>query len=502
LLPESNREKKIASAFNRNNPTTSEAGSDPDEFAAKYAIDRATTTARVWLGLTLQCAECHDHKFDPITAEDFYRMFAFFNQLPEIPLYDGVDCPPTMTVGTPEQEASLAKLEEQIATAKATGNGDVAALETQLKDLRAQVPKLRIMQELPQRRQTYILLRGDYRSPGKEVSPGIPAILGTLRPDQPPSRLVLAQWLVSGENPLTARVVVNRLWALCFGTGLVSTLDDFGSQGEWPTHPELLDWLATDFLESDWDIKALLRLIVTSSTYRQSSRLTPDLAQRDPGNQLLARASRHRLPAEMVRDNALAISGLLHEKFGGPSVYPYHPGGLWEEMAWADSPWKSWPQSRGQDLYRRGLYTFWKRSVLHPVLAMFDAPNRNLCEVNRSATNTPLQAFAVLNETSFVEAARALAARMISEGGDGLAARIDHGYLLAMTRTASSSEQQSLLDVYRQSHENFTQKPDEAAALLKVGEWQAPPDLNTLELAAWTTVAQVILAADETMTRE
>jgi hypothetical protein len=503
-LPEATREQRIASAFNRNNPTTSEAGSDPDEFAAKYAVDRATTTARVWFGLTMQCAECHDHKFDPITTEDFYRMFAFFNQVPEVPLYDGIDCPPTMTVATPEDEAAADKAEKELATAKEEKRSEteIAALQKRVDELRLKAPRLRIMQDVPERRPTYILVRGNYRNRGKEVSPGIPAALGKLPTDVPTSRLVLARWLVSEENPLTARVVVNRLWSLCFGVGLVATIDDFGSQGEWPSHPELLDWLATEFISRDWDIKTMLRLMVTSSTYRQSSAITPDLVERDPQNKLLARGPRHRLPAEMVRDNVLAISGLLHEQLGGPSVYPYQPSGLWEEMAWADSPWKTWPQSHGPDLYRRGLYTFWKRSVLHPVLAMFDAPNRNLCVVDRSTTNTPLQVFATLNETSFVEAARALATRITAERHGDPAGMVDYAYRLALARPASSSERDVLLNVYCKAHERFSLDPASADALLAVGEFPVAEDTDRVELAAWTTVTQVILNLDETLTKE
>lgn len=502
LLPQATREQRIASAFNRNNPTTSEAGSDPDEFAAKYAIDRLTTTARIWLGLTMQCAECHDHKFDPLTMEDFYRLFAFFNQVPEVPLYDGIDCPPTMTVATPEQESALAKIMADIAAAKANNASNLETLKQLEQELRGQIPRLRIMQDLPERKPTFILLRGDYRNPGKEVAPGIPVALGTSSPDGHSNRLDLAKWIVSEENPLVARVTINRLWALCFGTGLVATMDDFGSRGEWPSHPELLDWLATEFVACKWDIKHMLRLIVTSSTYRQSSHFTPKLQEYDPQNRLLARGPRYRLSAEMIRDNALAVSGLLHEQVGGPSVFPYHPGGLWEEMAWADSPWKVWPQSSGSNLYRRGLYTFWKRSVLHPVLAMFDAPNRNLCEVDRSRTNIPLQAFVTLNETSFVEAARALAVRMIGAGQGQPEACIDHAYLLAVARPASRSERTTLLNAYRLAHAHFTQHPGEAASLISTGAMPVPAEFDQAELAAWTVVAQVVLNLDETMTKE
>jgi hypothetical protein len=419
-----------------------------------------------------------------------------------VPLYDGIDCPPTMTIATPEQEAELAALEKQIAELKAKESAELAAAEQKAKDLRAQMPRLRIMQDRPARRPTYILVRGDYRNPGEEVSPGIPAVLGALPGSGPANRLTLARWIVSEKNPLTARVTVNRWWALVFGNGLISTMDDFGSQGELASHPQLLDWLATEFVSSGWDVKAMLRLIVTSSTYRQSSIITPELAERDPHNRLLARGPRHRLPAEMIRDNALAISGLLDQRIGGASVFPYHPGGLWEEMAWADSPWKSWPQSTGSDLYRRGLYTFWKRSVLHPLLAVFDAPNRNLCEVYRSTTNTPLQAFSTLNEPSFVEAARAFAARTLAESSKEPDQWIDHAYHLALGRPANPSEQQTVRRLYAEAKKHFAERSGDASALVDVGESPVAERHDKIELAAWTVVAQVILNLDETMTKD
>jgi hypothetical protein len=512
MLPSPTRDQLIATAFNRNNPTTSEAGSDPDEFAAKYAIDRLNTTANVWLGLTTQCAECHDHKFDPITT-DFYRLFAFFNQMPEVPLYEGPDAPPSIMVATPEQEKKLSDLASQIAAAKADLEKDpkgtasaaqrerIASLEKQVADLRALIPKVRVMQPASQQRPTHILIRGDYLNPGKEVTAGIPAVFGQ-RPNENTSRLALARWIVSGENPLTARVVVNRLWAMCFGTGLVSTMNDFGAQGELPTHPELLDWLATEFVARHWDVKAMLRLIVTSSAYRQSSRATPELLERDPGNRLLTRGPRFRLPAEMIRDNALAVSGLLHEQLGGPSNFSYHPAGLWEEMAWADSPWKTWPQQHDTNLYRRGLYTFWKRSMLHPVMSLFDAPSRNVCEVGRSTTNTPLQAYVTLNEASFVEAARFLAARMMGNGGDSPENAIEDGYLRATLRPPSDNERKILRNLYDRMYRHFNERPVEAEAFLAVGESSSPKELDHVKLAAWTTVAQVILNLDETITKE
>ena len=519
LLPNATSDQLVASAFNRNGPTTSESGVDPAEFTAKYAIDRVNTTGTIWLGITVGCAECHDHKYDPITTKDYYRLFAFFNQVPEEPLYEGADSPPSMAVPSAEQAARLAELAQQKAKLTSeleaignlSGGKEVAAAElrsrmdniaSQEKELLAMVPKVRVMRDVPQRRPTNILMRGDYRNPGEEVAPGVPESLGKLPESEPANRLALARWLVSGQNPLTPRVAASRLWQVCFGYGLVRTMADFGSQGEWPTHPELLEWLASRFVESDWNVKGMLRLIVTSSTYRQDSRITPELQHRDPENRLLARGPRHRLPAEMIRDNALFISGLLHEQLGGPSVHPYHPPGLWEEQAWADSPWKTWKQSHGQDLYRRGLYTFWKRSVLYPQFALFDAADRTVCAVSRPITNTPLQAFVMLNETTYVEAARVFAQRLMQEAPVDEPNKIEWAFELALSRPPSLAEQDRMLTLLRQMRAHYQNQPTDAEQLLSIGECPRPEQLDPVEHAAWTCVTHVILNLDETMTKE
>ncbi|MEX2172124.1 MAG: PSD1 and planctomycete cytochrome C domain-containing protein [Pirellulales bacterium] len=519
LLPNATSNQLVASAFNRNGPTTSESGVDPAEFAAKYAIDRVNTTGTIWLGITVGCAECHDHKYDPITAKDYYRLFAFFNQVPEEPLYEGADSPPSIPVPSAAQESRLTELALQKATLTSeleaigtqSGGEEAAAAElrnrldslaSQEKELLATVPKVRVMRDVPQRRPTNILMRGDYRNPGEEVAPGVPESLGKLPDNEPATRLTLARWLISGQNPLTPRVTTSRLWQVCFGYGLVRTMADFGSQGEWPTHPELLEWLASRFVESGWDVKGMLRLIVTSSTYRQDSRIIPELQQRDPENRLLARGPRHRMPAEMIRDNALFMSGLLHEQLGGPSVHPYHPPGLWEEQAWADSPWKTWKQGHGQDLYRRGLYTFWKRSVLYPQFALFDAADRTVCAVSRPITNTPLQAFVTLNETTYVEAARVFAQRLMQEAPVDEPKKIEWGFELALSRPPSPAEQDRMRTLLRQMRANYQNQPTDAEQLLSVGERPRPDELDPVELAAWTCVTHVILNLDETMTKE
>jgi hypothetical protein len=321
--------------------------------------------------------------------------------------------------------------------------------------------------------------------------------------DLPPNRLGLAKWILDPSNPLTARVVVNQYWQQYFGTGIVKTAEDFGSQGEPPSHPELLDWLAIEFVRSGWDVKAMQRLIVTSATYRQSSRASRELIERDPENRLLARGPRFRLPAELVRDNVLAVSGLLNDKIGGPSVYPYQPNGVWEEMAFGEGySGQSYTQSSSSDLYRRGIYTVWKRTVPPPSLTLFDAPDREKCTARRAVTNTPLQALVLLNDPTYVEASRALAARALHDGGKSDRARIDFAFKLATARTPNSQEQAVLLSALREFRSAYRQDQANASKLLSVGETKTDSSLGPGELAAWTTVASMILNLDETITKQ
>jgi hypothetical protein len=365
------------------------------------------------------------------------------------------------------------------------------------------IPNTMVMQEMSKPRETHILGRGDYRNQGDAVTAGVPAVLPPLPKGAPLNRLGLAQWLVDPSHPLTARVAVNRYWQLCFGTGLVKTSEDFGSQGEPPSHPELLDWMATEFVRSHWDVKAMIRLMVTSATYRQSSRTTPALVERDPENRLLARGPRFRLPAETVRDNALAVSGLLNPAVGGPSVYPYQPAGLWEEMAFGEGfSAQEYAPSHGPDLYRRSMYTFWKRTVPPPSLATFDAPDREKCVARRAVTNTPLQALVLLNDPTYVEAARALAQRVIAEGGPAPGQRIRLAFRLATGRPPTLREIQILAGLEQAEMLHFRRDRSAAAKLMAVGESPASPKVEPAELAAWTTVANAILNLDETNTKE
>ncbi|MBZ5561120.1 MAG: DUF1553 domain-containing protein [Acidobacteriia bacterium] len=386
----------------------------------------------------------------------------------------------------------------------------VRQLYAQLKNLREEkekleesIPTVMIMAEMKKPRETFVLGRGQYDNPQEKVSPGVPSFLPPMAPGLPVSRLGLAKWIVDPGNPLTARVAVNHFWQEYFGIGLVKTSEDFGSQGEPPSNQPLLDWLATEFIRTGWNVKAMQRLIVTSATYRQSSRVTPELEERDPENRLLARGPRVRLPAELIRDNALAVSGLLDARIGGPSVYPYQPKGLWEEMAFGTGfTGQTYAESTGRDLYRRSMYTVWKRTVPPPALVTFDAPDREKCTARRTITNTPLQALVLMNDPTYVEAARVLAGRMLAQGGKTAEARINFAFRLATGRLPDPQERAVLVEAAHEALADYRLHPDEATVLLKVGASKSSPKLDSKELAAWTTVASMILNLDETITKE
>jgi hypothetical protein len=361
-----------------------------------------------------------------------------------------------------------------------------------------------VMREMPQPRETQVLIRGQYDRRGERVTPGVPPCLPPLPPNAPPNRLGLARWLVDPANPLTARVTVNRFWQMLFGTGIVKSTEDFGTQGELPSHPELLDWLATDFVDGGWDVKRLLRQIVTSATYRQASAIPPDLARRDPENRLLARGPRHRLQAEFLRDQVLAVSGLLDGRLGGPSVFPYQPAGLWEELCSrldsANFTAQVYTPSHGADLYRRTLYTFWKRTSPPPGLIAFDAPDRETCTVRRARTNTPLQALVLMNDPTYVEAARHLAERLLTEAATP-EKRIRLAFRLATARQPRPEETAVLLGVFQAQRITFERDRQKAIELLSVGESPRIARLDPAEAAAWTVVASLILNLDEAISK-
>jgi hypothetical protein len=740
MLPGATLDQKIASGFNRNHRGNGEGGIVPEEYAVEYVVDRVDTTSTVWLGLTVGCARCHDHKYDPISQKEFYQFFAYFNNVPERGMaFKYGNSPPFIQAPTPPEQSQLREMERKVSAAEArfgkldiataqreweksldrqaelqwsipqdlvaqhglaefdgksvvdlgdkanfsfydkftlaawvnpsapTGaiitrmldieegegfglslkDGKVAAsmvkrwlddggrVQTEnslplnrwshvavtydgsrltdgikiyidgapqklkvdldvinqsfavkeplrigggggienrfhgsiddarvyqaalspaeaavlatrdpiskivtiappkrspaqagkirlcfldqyaspeiqqawrdLRELRQQrqrliesFPTVMVMQERTQPRDTFLLVRGAYDKPGDKVARGVPAVLPPLPSGVENNRLGLARWLVDPSNPLTARVMVNRLWQMYFGVGIVKTVEDFGSQGEWPTNPELLDWLATEFMRTGWDVKAIVKTIVTSATYRQSSSVSRDLLQRDPENRLLARGPRFRLSAEQVRDQALAISGLLVEKIGGPSVKPYQPAGLWKELAGGED----YKQEKGENLYRRSLYTFWKRAVAPPEMMTFDSPGRETCVVRETRTNTPLQALTLMNDVTYLEAARVLAQRMMIEGGQTPAARISYAFKLATARSLEPRKSGVLLGSFQHYLDSFQTNPEAARKLVSEGDSPRNEKLNVSELAAYTTVASLILNMDETVTKE
>jgi hypothetical protein len=698
LLPHPTLDQRIATGFGRNHVINSEGGIIDEEYRVEYVTDRVRTLGMAWLGLTLECAHCHDHKFDPITQRDHYRFYAFFNNIAEMG-EDGrvANAVPLMPAPTAEQQARMstlkaaaAKLPSTFNTAPASlpggavtlcsscvpgetatvkvsfskkdpltfsafvqpsekdtdvpllsaldysqnpaaasyGNGvefrlvngelefrysdrypayslrvssegaalspahasrvtlvylgsaekgqakvqpawvrifvdgrelptrilndDLAmpdpppakalafrigwnngphkaqyagqlhavqfwsrALTTaeltghqdtaweELLALKRSAPNVMVMQEMSTPRETHILVRGSYDAPGDRVEPGVPEdLLGAWPAGAPKNRLGLAQWLTKPDHPLTSRVVVNRFWQQFFGVGIVKTSDNFGMQGEWPSHPELLDWMARDFIDSGWNVKALVKRIVLSNTYRQDSSASPQLTARDPENRLLARGPRFRLPAEAIRDQALEISGLLKQHVGGPSVFPYQPPDLYKGIVVAANyPGTKWIESTGDDLYRRSLYTFWKRTVPHPTMNVLDAPDREVCIVKRSITNTPLQSLTLLNDPIFVEAARKLAERAIREGGASPDARLSYAFRLATGRLPDVTERKILHDTWQRMMTEYSRDEASAHALIGVGASTSDKSIPAGELAAYTAVANIILNMDETITK-
>lgn len=563
LLDDPTDEQLVATGFNRAHVTTNEGGVIREEFYVRNTVDRVETTATVWMGLTAGCAVCHDHKFDPLTKKEFFQLFAFFNSTAEAAL-DGNRAyyPPMLHLPTPDQEAQLAQLSERLAKlqerieaeearleqeAEATGESaaenDVVEEENDkndteniakaaegetadeaeapvesplLKELKSELAKVRkqknsvdanvtvtmITKELPEPRPAYDLDRGEYDKKGDQVSREVPAFLPPMETgDRAADRLTLARWLVDPQHPLTARVTVNRFWQQLFGVGIVKTSEDFGAQGEWPSHPELLDWLARDFIDNGWDVKRTMKQLVTSATYRQSSSVGRERYLRDRENRLLARGPRFRMDAEMVRDNALAISGLLVERFGGEGVRPYQPDGIWFAVAYTSSDTAHYKRDTDDGLYRRSMYTFWKRTAPPPAMMAFDTPSRETCRVRRARTNTPLAALVLLNDTQYVEAARQLAQRMMSEGGSNERDRIAYGLREAIARHPDSGEVDVLLRVYRQQLAEFEKNEQAALDLLQVGDSPVDESLDKKQLAAWTMVANLILNLDETITK-
>jgi hypothetical protein len=481
LLPNATKEQIIATGFNRNHKITQEGGVIPEEYRVEYVSDRTQTFATAFLGLTYECAKCHDHKYDAIAQKDYFSLFSFFNNVPEKGLIDYGEIP--------EPYVTLSK-EEIAETLTFINNADT------LEEI-----KLMVMQEMSEPRQAHILARGAYDKPTTPVDPDMPKSIMEFSGKYRQDRLGLADWLFSTNNPLTARVTVNRLWQQCFGKGIVATPDDFGNQGALPTHPELLDWLAIELTDNAWDLKYILKKIVLSDTYKQSAKVTEELLEIDPANNYLARAPRLRLPAEMIRDHALAISGLLDKTIGGPSVKPYQPDGLWAEtIGGGGGSLSKYVLDKGSKIYRRSIYTFWKRTVPPPSMMIFDAVSRDICSAKRPTTGTPLQALVMLNDPQIIEAARVLAYQTIEEK-ETEKERIAAMFRLATSREIKTDELENLLAFFEGEKLRFDTKPEAAKSLLSIGQYPIKELLSESEIAAYTMVASAIFNLDETITR-
>jgi hypothetical protein len=603
LIPGASTDQVVGTGFLRCGVTTGEGGSITEENLYRYAVERTNAVAEAFLGLTAGCAVCHDHKFDPISAKEYYSLYAFFNSAAD-PAMDGnaILTAPTLRLATPEQDKRVAELEKQLAAAqkklderlagikyaeptpttrlaaatkpakagakldraddpqysfatwwkqgvgKDTPNLDkdlnstrkagpakrpaadkekklrdyyllnvfaetkakfepavkeLASLKKERDDLDKSIPQTFVFRDADKPRQSFVMTRGQYNKPGDKVDPNVPAILPPLSRERSEraTRLDLAKWLVSNQNPLTARVAVNRLWQQFFGTGLVKTSNDFGSQGEVPSHPELLDYLAVDFREHGWDVKRLARQLLCSQAFRQDAAATPELLTRDPANRLFARGPRVRLDAEQIRDNALFVSGLINLEMGGRGARPYQPPNIWEPVAYTGSNTRSYTPDKGPALYRRSVYCFLKRTAPPPYMSNFDGPSREAACARRERSNTPLQALQLMNDMQHFEAARALAERMLTEGGATADGRLDFAYRVVLGRRPDAGERAVLAEALGKFSERYAQDPAAAKLAIRHGDSTPKAGLNESELAAYTLLANLILNLDETLNR-
>jgi hypothetical protein len=482
LIPNHTKEQLLATSFNRNHKITEEGGVIDEEYRINYVTDRTNTFGKAMLGITLECAHCHDHKYDPFSQKEYYQVFAFFNSVKEAGLQS--------TVGGPETYAKRPMMQ--------ISNEDVKSV---LKFVNKQdTGKLivSVMGDSEAYRKTYILRRGNYDAHGDEVLPGTPKAIMPFSSKYPQNRLGLAEWMFNKDNPLTARVYVNQLWQEFFGRGIVKTLGDFGRQGDLPTNVELLDWLAVDFRDHGWNIKRLVKQMVMSATYRESAVISPEKLKTDPENILLSRGPRYRLPAEFIRDEVLASSGLLNRTIGGPSVNPYQPPGLWENATSGRGQLASYRQVHGPGLYRRGMYTLIKRTVPPVEMAIFDASNRDQCEVQRLRTNTPLQALLMMNDPTVLEAARVLAAKVLEEKTSSKD-KIYKAFRLIICRKPTDKEMSILTSYYADQLRSIDKQS--AGKLLNVGEYPIPADLDKITLAAMMKVVDTIYNLEEAITK-
>jgi hypothetical protein len=482
LVPEPSIASQVATGYVRMNPTTSEGGVLPEEFQAKNNFDRTENLGTVFLGMSLNCVRCHTHKYDPIKHTEYYELMAFFNSTAEKSL-DGNKYEYGPVIKAPKDQAdwdALAKIgEDQI---------------EQRVELEKTFTTSLVAKELDKPRATRLLERGEYNmAVGEPLQPDVLDILGDLPAGAPRNRLGLAQWLTHREHPLTARVLINRVWQRTFGRGLVSTAEDFGLQGEQPSHPVLLDWLAVELQESGWDLKHMLKLMVTSKAFRQSSAWRNDID--DPDNVWLARGPSYRLDAEVLRDLGLWSSGLLDPTMGGEGVKPYQPSGIWKAMAHPASNTKEYVRDKGDLLYRRSLYVYWKRTSPHPMMTLFDAPDRETSCVRRARTNTSLQSLGMLNETQRIEMARTLAERLLLQR-DNDEQRLDLLFTLLASRPPNDSERRVCSELLAAMQKRYAEAKDEALGLLATGDAALDESLNPIDVAAWAQVAVTLLASD------
>jgi hypothetical protein len=498
---------------------SAEGGVQPKEYLSKYIAERVRNVSGAWLGVTFGCCECHNHKYDPFTQRDFYSLEAFFADIEERGLYSGAEFSGKwgsyIDLPTPDQERQRQRLVREIAdvqkvvgaptavknetSAVEEAKKKLASLTDQLKQLERRIPSSLITVSVNPRT-IRVLGRGNWMDEtGPVVNPAFPEVLPHTKPHEGRlTRIDLARWLTSKENPLTARVFVNRMWKLFFGAGLSRKLDDQGAQGDWPSHPKLLDWLAGQFIDSGWNVKQTIKLIVMSGTYRQSSALRADVAELDPENRWLTRQGRFRLDAEMVRDSVLKISGLLAEKVGGPSVKPYQPRGYW---AYLNFPPREWQNGTGDQLYRRSLYTHWQRQYLHPAMLAFDAPGREECTADRPRSNTPLQSLVLMNDPEFVEAARALAELTLTAGTASERERLDRAFRRVVSRRPTDAERAVLAKLLTDHSQQYAKDSAAADQLLAIGEHPVPSGIDHASLAAWTSVCRTLLNLHEAITR-
>jgi len=482
LMPNSTKEQLLATGFNRNHKITEEGGVIQEEYRVNYVTDRTNTFGKALLGVTIECAHCHDHKFDPFSQKEYYQLFAFFNQVKE----PGIQS----TVGGPETYAKRPMMQ--------ITNDDVKGILNFVNKRDTNKLIVSVMGDSEVYRKTYILKRGNYDAHGDEVLPGTPKAIMPFDDSYPKNRLGLAEWLFSRKNPLTARVFVNQTWQEFFGRGIVKSSGDFGSQGDLPSHPELLDWLAVDFMDHGWNIKRLVKQLVMSATYRESAVISVKQLKIDPDNSLLSHGPRYRLPAEFVRDMVLASSGLLTHTIGGPSVNPYQPPGLWENATSGRGQLATYKQVHGPDLYRRGMYTLIKRTVPPVEMAIFDASNRDQCEVKRLRTNTPLQALLMENDPTVLEAARVLATKLLKDKS-AANVKIYKAFRLIICRKPKDEEMAVLNSYYADELKAMNNKT--AAKVINVGEYPMPNDVNKINLAAMMKVVDAIYNLEEAITK-